>query len=274
METEDRDGQKKTLEDKIDGLGKWMIGFTTPVAVGLLMETYAIFEPQVTASANTLIDRIGLMLVAAGVVGELLVEVMMHRMEHKLRTVNANIERQANETIAGLNSETEVLRKQNLEMASFLADRRVKNVFEFQDAMYRFRGTRFVVQVGATREARELALSLKHCLADAEWLPNEPTQSTNMLGEGVWVIEQGIGGLEGQLPCSDASETLADWLNENGLAAMAYLRDDVEAGVVVVAVGPKPSTPDRHRLVQAEREKQKNRRLKQPKPGGPLPPRP
>lgn len=278
MEPDDLSQRKKALEDSIDGFGRWMIGFTSPVAIGLLMETYAIFQLRLTVAWNPTIDRVGLILVAAGVVGELVIEVMVHRMERKLRTVNAEIEREADaklkaadERIAALQLETERLRKENLEVARFLEDRALGDVFEFQQAMFRFRSTRFAIRVGDAPESRSLAVSIKHALAEAEWVPDEPMQRAT-IGEGVWVMEHGPDGFLGEYPCSEAAKALTDWLNENGVAAMTFVREDLEPGKVFVSVGPKPTSPQRYKYVQEEREKQKSRRLGDPKPGGLLSP--
>ena len=55
------DVRKTELENRIDSLGSWMIAFTWPVAVGLMMEFYAIFNLEWTHDWNALIDRIGLL---------------------------------------------------------------------------------------------------------------------------------------------------------------------------------------------------------------------
>jgi len=103
MASDDLEARKTSLEDRIDALGSWMIRFTWPVAVGLLMEFYAILEFATTQKWNASIDHMGLLLVTAGVAGELAVEQMSHTTERKLRRVNKEIDREADERIADLN---------------------------------------------------------------------------------------------------------------------------------------------------------------------------
>ncbi len=89
-----------------------MIRCIWPVAVGLAMEFYAILNVVLTRQWNGFIDRMGLLLVTAGVAGELVVEYKAHGAERRLRRVNAEIEREAetqlkaaDERIAGLDLE-------------------------------------------------------------------------------------------------------------------------------------------------------------------------
>jgi len=95
MASDDLEARKTTLEDQIDSLGSWMLGFTWPVAVGLFIEFYAIFNLVWTRDWNSFIDRIGLLLVTGGVSGELLIEHKTHRAERRLRGINVEIERES-----------------------------------------------------------------------------------------------------------------------------------------------------------------------------------
>jgi len=117
MAADDLDQMRENLENEIDRWDARGIGFTWPVAFGLLLELYAAFNLQLTHDWNTLIDRIGLVLVTAGVAGELAAGSKAHSAERKLRAVNAEVEREAeanlkaaDERIAGLQLETEKLR--------------------------------------------------------------------------------------------------------------------------------------------------------------------
>src|SRR5580698_3867677 len=99
MTSDDLDARKTALEDRIDILGIWMIGFVWPVAVGLVMEFYAVYSLSFTVNWNTSIDRIGLLLVTAGVIGELVIEHKTHTAERRLRGINTAIEQIADEHI-------------------------------------------------------------------------------------------------------------------------------------------------------------------------------
>jgi hypothetical protein len=83
MLSSDLDVRKNDLEDRIDSWGSWMIGCIWPVAVGLVMEFYAVLKLCWSQRWNEPIDRIGLLLVTAGVAGELLVEYKTHGAERK-----------------------------------------------------------------------------------------------------------------------------------------------------------------------------------------------
>ena len=111
------------VEDRIDSLGSWMIGFIWPVAVGLFIEFYAILNLAWTHDWNVIIDRIGLLLVTAGVSGELAIEQKKHSAERKLRRINADIDREsdlalktADERIAELNLKAEQEQRERLKL--------------------------------------------------------------------------------------------------------------------------------------------------------------
>jgi hypothetical protein len=99
MASDDLGTRKTELEDWIDRLGAWMIGFIWPVAVGLFIEFYAVLNPPWTLNWNAFIDRIGLLLVTAGVAGELVIEHKTHSAERKLRGINTQIEHEADLTL-------------------------------------------------------------------------------------------------------------------------------------------------------------------------------
>jgi hypothetical protein len=166
MASEDLDARKTALEDGIDSLSAWMIGFTWPVAIGLIMEFYAIFNASLTRDWNVIIDRIGLMLVTAGVSGELAVEHKTHVAERKLRRINTEIEREAQQESDRLNLEILRLRVK-------LADR---SLTEDQQAsiannLREFRGTRInVFAIGGSSEALTFARDIVIALNKAEWV--------------------------------------------------------------------------------------------------------
>jgi|ERR1017187_1789546 hypothetical protein len=123
MKSDDLEAHKMAVEDRIDSLGSWMIGFIWPVAVGLFIEFYAILNLAWTHDWNVIIDRIGLLLVTAGVSGELAIEQKKHSAERKLRRINADIDREsdlalktADERIAELNLKAEQEQRERLKL--------------------------------------------------------------------------------------------------------------------------------------------------------------
>jgi len=123
MKSNDLEARKTALEDRIDSLGSWMIGFIWPVAMGLFMEFYAILNLSCTHDWNLSIDRIGLLLVTAGVSGELVIEQKTHSAERGLRRVNTDIDREsdlalktADERIAELNLKAEQEQRERLKL--------------------------------------------------------------------------------------------------------------------------------------------------------------
>jgi hypothetical protein len=143
MASDDLEAQKTALEDRLDSLGSWMIGFIWPVAVGLIMEFYAILGVGLTHDRNTLIDRIGLLLVTAGVSGELLIEHKTHSAERKLRGVNVEIESGDRQIIAELNLQAEHERLQRVKIEERLADVRRRGLvrdFDFNKFQEHLKG--------------------------------------------------------------------------------------------------------------------------------------
>jgi hypothetical protein len=123
------EARKAALEDRIEALGSWMIGFIWPVAIGLFIEFYAVLQLDLTKDWNALIDRIGLLLVTAGVAGELVIEHKTHTSERRLRAVDTEIEREldaelkaAEERIAELKLTTEQERLARIEIEKQMTD--------------------------------------------------------------------------------------------------------------------------------------------------------
>jgi hypothetical protein len=211
MVSDNLDARKTALEDSIDSLSSWMIGFTCPVAIGLVMEFYAIFNPAWTREWNVMIDRIGLLLVTAGVFGELAVEHKTHGAERSLREVNTLIERKAgialkaaDERIAELNLETERLRH-SVAMRKLTREQ----IVSIQNALLPFRYAECEVSVtsGTTDfEAMRFAGYIDHALRNADLNPKSlgyrkpqillamqgfyiiatPEDETQALGAAIW----------------------------------------------------------------------------------------
>jgi hypothetical protein len=128
MASDDLAARKTGLENRLDSLDSWMIGFTWLVAVGLFIEFYAVLNLAITHDWNVLIDRVGLFLVTIGVSGELAIEHQSHRAERKLREANAEIEleadfrlKAADERIAELNLIAEKEHHKRLELEARLS---------------------------------------------------------------------------------------------------------------------------------------------------------
>src|SRR5205823_309594 len=130
--TSELDNLKHGLADSIDSLHKWMIRLTAVIVVGLAIE---FCRPLLSLLGKfdvwVLLEIIGTGLVTIGVGGQLWVEFEAHRKEQKLRSVNAEIEREAeselkarDERISLTNERAEELHKQNLELEAFLLPRR------------------------------------------------------------------------------------------------------------------------------------------------------
>jgi hypothetical protein len=125
MAADDLDSRKQKLEDEIDRWDAREIGFTWPVAIGLLMELYAVFQLRLTQSLNTPIDRLGLMLVTVGVAGELAVARRAHAGERRLRTLNAEIERDANAALKAADTRIAEFQLETEKLRARVTDRRV-----------------------------------------------------------------------------------------------------------------------------------------------------
>ena len=115
--------RKTALENQIDSLDLWMIGFTWPVAIGLFIEFYAILNVGWTHNLNVLIDRIGLFLVTVGVSGELAVEHKAHGAERRLREVNADIEHESSLTLKAADERIAELNLKRIKLETKLTGR-------------------------------------------------------------------------------------------------------------------------------------------------------
>jgi hypothetical protein len=93
MTSEDLERRRTRLENSIDNLGWWMIGFTGLVVIGLFIELKLPFLEFIrTYNWRVFVDSLGALLVAAGVAGEFYIEFRAHRRESRLRQVNIEIE--------------------------------------------------------------------------------------------------------------------------------------------------------------------------------------
>jgi hypothetical protein len=224
MASNDLEARRTSLEDKIDSLGSWMISFTWPVAIGLFMEFYAVFDVSCTHDWNRLIDRIGLLLVTAGVSGELAIEHKTHGAEHRLREVNTEIEHKSNlalkaadEHIAELDFAIEQERTKRAQIE--LRQRRSRNryldageVTALRRVAARFRDQEFFVKTptperGVVSEPNQFGDLLDEILRQEGW--KHPTPSQHTLGQ-----QHSSSSLSGvQIKCSMSARPAADALS-------------------------------------------------------------
>jgi len=275
--TDNLDKQKRTLEQSIDSLGRYMIFFTALVAIGLVIELY---RPVVTLLHTfdiwTMVEIAGTSLVAGGVAGELLVEFRAHRKEKELREVNLRIEGIANANIANLNRlteqerckrtemelEVEQLRQENHQVALFLKDRSIMSAGDFVVSMTAFAGT--VAEIGVIRgdspETINLWNSLKDLLRAANW---QISEAVNGLGpnEAVAILLT-KADWSTDSPARRAAIALGNALNDNNVVPVMFdqefmlIYDDprspkgLRPGTVIVNVGNKLRTPGHAKLLQ------------------------
>ena len=187
MTSDDLEARKADLEDWIDGLGAWMIGFVWPVAVGLVIEFYALLGLSLTANWNVFIDRIGLLLVTGGVIGELVIEHKTHTAERKLRGVNSQIEHKADlalkaadERIALLDRDTAEARRETAKLQLQLQSvshqargRRLSDMFG-PSLEGKPKGSVELWYVHGDHEAHVFALQMWHALQKAGWTAPQP----------------------------------------------------------------------------------------------------
>jgi len=223
------------------------------------MEFYAIFNFPGTLRWNALIDRIGLLLVTAGVAGELAIEHKTHRAERKLRGINIEIEREMDITLTAADERIEQLRKENNETALVLKDRSLGNMLEFQQAMWAFRGTEYVLETGVDRESLSFKIRLNAALLGSEWKTHGHVLRRLNLGEGVWILTVGT---KSDTRLSEAGEALADWLNNHNVVTLTNVteRDGLSPGTVLIQIGTRPETFERFEEFRAARDKEKRER--------------
>jgi hypothetical protein len=171
--------RRDELEESIDSLSAWMIGFTTVVVIGLVMELIALGSLGIRQRQQTVLDLAGEALVTLGVCGELSVEFRAHRKEGKLRAVNAEISAEdkrklsaAETRIAELNLAAEQERHARVRIESYLNGRVLTS-----EQMSSLRGTlsrtgprRIYIATAVDRfEATQFAAYLEAALRGSSW---------------------------------------------------------------------------------------------------------
>ncbi len=199
MASDDLARRKEALENSIDSLGGWLIGFTAVVVIGLFIELYhLIAHLSITHDWWELVDSVGTGVVAAGVSGELLIEFLARRKERKLRNVNADIDNDyqgkltaANERIAELNLQSEQERLARVKIEERLAPRTLNStqVATMIEKLTRFTGQAFEITTEfETQEERRFVYGHFHgspgCRVDfpPSGTPQVPAQGTNKNG--------------------------------------------------------------------------------------------
>lgn len=250
MTSEDLDERKRTLENSIDSLGSWMIGFTWPVAIGLLMEFYAILNSPWTVAWNVLIDRIGLLLVTAGVIGELLIEHKTHHKERKLREIDAEIERQAelklksaDERIASLLKEGEEARLARikaetdfLQLKESLKDRTISPTQKellLSSLAECPKGPLVISCMVEESDAHPLALELQRIFLEAGWTSVPIEQVLAGVGAGIFI------GIQDAAQEPEHAEFLLSAFASAGITLGTYSDKRIPAGTVRILIGRK-----------------------------------
>jgi hypothetical protein len=200
-----------------------------------------------------LTELIGTTLVTIGVAGELAVEWKTHRSEKELLRIDAAIESEDKKTIAALNAETERLRKENNELAAFLADRDIGDWNAFAAPLKPLAGSQVVILMSDEREAMRLGDHLRQALLTSGWKVLDFRKSSLIAAYGVYAMWLGS---ESEF----IAEQLADRLNENGVAALTQECErvitqgkEISAPVVQIEIGLHPPTVSMDRHLKALR---------------------
>lgn len=145
----------------------------------------------------------------------------------------------------------DALRKQNQDTALLLAYRSLGDTSAFEDAMRAFSGTKYAIEFLDSNEAINFQWRLDIALKRAGWTAvRNPVRRLN-LGFGVSVLT--VGNRNAALR-SEAGDALSDWLDAHEAATLTAVieRDDLELNTLIIGVGPKPETLDKHNQIRSE----------------------
>lgn len=136
-----------------------------------------------------------------------------------------------------LEAEVERLRKENNDISTLLADRTIKDLGGFMDAMRAFSGIGVLVIATDSSESKILVATL--------------TGSLRVLPEGVAILVTENDWNNNTL-CRKGAIALGDRLNDSGVVPWLRLRDESEAtsGNLIVIVGPKPQNVERMKALR------------------------
>jgi hypothetical protein len=187
---------------------------------------------------------IGGIIVAIGVGVEVLFASLVTHTSKRLQELadarNAEFHERAAEAerrTVELEAEVERLRKENNDISTLLADRAIKDLGGFMDAMRAFSGIGVLVIATDSSESKILVATL--------------TGSLRVLPEGVAILVTENDWNNNTL-CRKGAIALGDWLNDSGVVPWLRLRDESEAtsGNLIVIVGPKPQNVERMKALR------------------------
>jgi hypothetical protein len=227
------------------------------VFIGLLIEDGP--ELWEALSQHRLPSRsvIGGIIVAIGVGVEVLFASLVTHASKRLQDFsdsrNAEFhERAANaeERTVELGAEVERLRKENNDISMVLADRTIKDIPGFVEAMKPFAGVKVLTTASESIEARKLQWWIKNGLESAGWLVSGP-ERRNAVPDCV-TISLRAGGWHADASHRMAAMALGDWLSDSGVVPlMAFDLTSIDPGTIVINVGEKPQTVKAFNELQA-----------------------
>ena len=200
---------------------------------------------------------IGGIIVAIGVGVEVLFASLVTHTSKRLQELadarNAEFHERAAEAerrTVELEAEVERLRKENNDISTLLADRAIKDLGGFMDAMRAFSGIGVLVIATDSSESKILVATLTGSLREAKWIVTGPTIKP-FLPEGVAILVTENDWNNNTL-CRKGAIALGDWLNDSGVVPWLRLRDESEAtsGNLIVIVGPKPQNVERMKALR------------------------
>lgn len=121
-------------------------------------------------------------------------------------------------------------------------DRQLSNPVGFIEAMRAFPGTPVTFIVADDMESNRLCSRLDNALKSAGWAVDPiPQRASGILSECV-VLALQFNEWQTHSRLRDATETLGDWLNEDGIVTAPELQSIKTFSGVTIKVGPRPST--------------------------------
>lgn len=209
------------------------------VVAGLFVESWSELSAAVREHRFPNRETVGNIIVALGVAAEVALANVIAQQSRKSEDI-------ADREIVELNAEIERLRKDNNDMALLLSFRTIGDVREFEEAMAKFPGTSFVVEVYPHAEPENLSHVLGTALQRAGWSKIGPLKRKSELGPGVCVVS-----ITASAPASPDAATIAlsDWLHRHRLSTLRFATTHPEypVGTILIAIGPRPETLDQLR---------------------------
>lgn len=220
------------------------------VVLGLLTES----GPETLASIKSghwpMRQLIGSALVTIGVFLEVTLAIVVERSARRG-------ELEAEERIAELNREVERLRKANDEAELMHSWRSIPNLKGLEDAMREFGNVLHFIRYEESedKEPTLITWQLRFALRDASWISlADPPQRAWNLTPGV-SIRRVVRMPDRMLDSESAAQrALAHWLDSASIAVRisAFQQDDLEPGTLIIEVGLRPQTLEKHRTIREE----------------------